>query len=155
MTPRPVPYALPANPVSIADGLAAVTISPFTRDLTKAEKATILAADRQRVYVCACGDAEPSQPGVPVKLSDYPVATLKWCVQHASLICYGLIECRHPSEKDIEALLSRFDRDDVADHRFVIRLIVDARSGVADDVWYQRPCEPPPFVHPIETQALQ
>ena len=155
MTPRRAPDTLPANPVSIADGLAAVTISPFTRDLTKAEKAAILAADRQRIYVCACGDAEPSRPGAPVKLSDYPVATLKWCVQHASLICYGLIEARHPSEKDIEALLSLFDRDDVADHRFVVRLIVDASSGVTDDVWCQRPCEPPPFVHPIETQALQ
>jgi hypothetical protein len=154
MTSVRPPRPLPANPVSIADGLAAVTISPFTRDLTKAEKAAILAADRQRIYVCACGDADPSRAGAPVKLSDYPRATLKWCVQHASLICYGLIECRHPSEKDVEALLSKFDRDDVADHRFVIRLIVDARSGLTDDVWLQRPCGPPPFVHRIDTQAL-
>jgi hypothetical protein len=129
------------NAVSIADGLAAVTLSSFTRDLTKAEKAAILAADRQRVFILACGDAKPTASApIKIKLSDYPSDTIEWCIDHASLICIGILDqCQNPSETDVEALLSHFDRDEVAEHRFVIRLIVDARSGVADDVWLQRP----------------
>jgi hypothetical protein len=137
----PTPLAselLPANPVSIADGLAAVTISPFTRNLTEAERTAILAADRQRIFVHDVIGAAPSMHlGVPVKFSDYPFDTMGWCMDHASLICIGLVECSNPSEMDVEALLSQFDRDDVADHRFVIRVIFDARSGVSDDVWFQ------------------
>jgi hypothetical protein len=139
---------LPANPVSIADGVAAVTISAFTRDLTEAERTAILAADRQRIFVRACGEAEPSRglSTVHVKLSDYPAGTINWCVDHASLICVGLISSQNASEQDVENLLSQFDRDDVAEHRFVVRLIADARSGVADDVWLQKPYESPPII---------
>jgi hypothetical protein len=145
-SPHLVPNSLPANPVSIADGLAAVTISPFTRDLTEAERTAILAADRQRIFVRACGFCSCSLTTgsfAPVKFSDYPFDTMSWCIAHSSLLCVGLVECSNPSEKDVEALLSQFDSDDVADHRFVIRVILDARSGVADDWWYQRP---PPIV---------
>jgi hypothetical protein len=126
------PESLPANHVSIADGLAAVTLSPFARDLTKAEKAAILAVDRQRIFICA--DA-----GAPFNLSDYPTKTLRWCSKHASLICMGALGRENTSEKDIEGLLSHFDTDEVAEHRFVIRLIVDARFDVSDYPWLQRP----------------
>jgi hypothetical protein len=77
---------------------------------------------------------------------------MSWCIDHSSLLCVGLVECSNPSEKDVEALLSQFDRDDVADHRFVIRVILDARSGVADDVWFQRP---PPIVHSIKQASMK
>jgi hypothetical protein len=126
------PLAL--NAVSIADGVAAVTISPFTHDLTQAERTAILAADRQRVFICA-------RDGAP--FSGYPTETLKWCIRHASLICLGALEHGSTSEKDVEALLSQFDRDDVSEHRFVIRVIVDARFDIAEYPWFQRPHDAP------------
>ena len=143
-----VPALLPANPVSIADGLAAVTISPFTRDLTEAERAAILAAGRQRIFLYDVIGAAPSvRSDVPVKFSDYPFDTMTWCVDHASLICLGTLENANPSEVDVEALLSHFDTDEVAEHRFVIRIVADARVDIEDCQWLQKPCEPPPIIH--------
>lgn len=142
---------LPPNAVSIADGLAAVTINPFTRDLTEAERIAILAADRQRVFVYdVIGDAPTVRPGVPVKFSDYPFNTMSWCVDHASLICLGALESANTSEKDVEALLSQFDTDEVAEHRFVIRVIVDASFDIAECPWLQKPHEPPPIIRSIK-----
>jgi hypothetical protein len=152
-SPPPAPTLLPPVAVSIADGVAAVTISPFTRDLTDAERAAILAADRQRIFIRAWGDAKPTASPAHIKFSDYPSDTIKWCIDHASLICVGVLnECQNPSETDVEALLSHFDRDDVAEHRFVIRLIVDAQAGVTNDLWLQRPREAP-IVHSGEKEA--
>jgi hypothetical protein len=141
---------LPPNAVSIADGVAAVTLSPFARDLTEAERTAILAADRQRIFVCACGDAELSRPGVPVKFSDYPANTMNWCIEHASLICLGALERGNTSEKHVESLLSQFDTDEVAEHRFVIRVIVDASFDIAECPWLQKPHEPPPIIRSIK-----
>jgi hypothetical protein len=134
------------NVVSIADGVAAVTISPFTRDLTEAERTAILAADRQRIFICARDEAP---------FADYPIATLEWCVQHASLICLGTLGHGDTSEKDVEALLSQFDRDDVSEHRFVIRLVVDARFDIAEHPWLQRPHDCPPIIHSKKVKSAR
>jgi hypothetical protein len=140
---------LPRNAVSIADGVAAVTISPFTRELNEAEKAAILAANRQRVFVRAWSDADQSRPGLPVQFSDYPPDTMRWCVDHASLICFGALERESRSNEDIETLLSQFDTDEVAEQRFVLRLVVEPSFDISNCPWLLRPCESPPIIHSI------
>jgi hypothetical protein len=138
-SPMVAQQLLPANAVSIADGLAAVTISPFTRDLTKTERAAILAADRQRIFIRARDANTPP-------FSSYPTETLRWCVQHANLLCLGTLEEGNTSEEDVEALLSQFDRDDVAEHRFVVRIILDAPFDVADYPGFPRTLNSPPII---------
>ena len=148
-SPTVAQQPLPPNAVSIADGIAAVTLSPFTRDLTAAERIAILAADRQRIFVYDVIGAAPSvRSDVPVKFSDYPFDTMTWCVDHASLICLGALENANTSENDVEALLSHFDTDEVAEHRFVVRVIVDARVDIEDCPWLQKTS--PPIIHSIK-----
>jgi hypothetical protein len=136
--------ALPASAVSIADNLAVVVLEPHARDLTKAEKTAILAAKRIRVFIDGRATANLSRPlSAPIQLSHYPADTLRFCVEHATLICVGVVDCRKESSADeIESLLRQFDGKDVEDSRFVIRMLTDAPFDVGDYISLHRPYVP-------------
>jgi hypothetical protein len=135
---------LPANAVSIADGLAAIILEPHTRELTEAEKAAVIRAERVRVFIDARADAPLSRPLLgPVKIADYPPKSLLFCIQNADLICVGVVAGRTESSSDeIESLLSQFDGKDIEDCKFVIRLVTDAPFELGDYISLHRPTVP-------------
>ncbi len=143
-SPHLVPNALPANHLSIENGVAVLVVEPFTRELTEAEKASILGAKRARIFIDQRVEARLSRPLVsPIKIEDYPPDALRFCIQHATLICVGVVDCRKKSTVDeIEALLAKFDGKDTEDQRVVIRMLTDAPFDVADYVSLHRPYAP-------------
>jgi hypothetical protein len=154
----PAPQApLPANAVSIAEDLAVVVLEPHTRELTEAEKAAILAAQRIRVFIDGRATANLSRPAsAPPHISDYPADTLRFCVQHATLICVGVVDCRNESSADeIESLLRQFDGKDVEDSHFVIRMLTDAPFDVGDYISLHRPYVPFRVASPHCTEIEQ
>ena len=108
---------LPPNAVSIADELAVVVLEPHTLELTEAEKTAILAAKRIRGFIDGRATANLSRPvSAPTQISDYPADTLRFCLQHASLVCVGVVDCREDSTAgEIESLLRQFDGKDIED----------------------------------------
>jgi hypothetical protein len=146
MAPAPplVPSTLPANALSIENGVAALIIEPFTRELTEAERAAILEAKRVRIFIDHRADANLSRPvGASIKIEDYPADTLRFCIQHATRICMAAVDPRKKSTADeIEALLSKFDGKDLEDERVVIRIVTDSPFEVADYMGMHRPYVP-------------
>jgi hypothetical protein len=151
----PVPHApLPATVVSIADDLAAVILEPHARELTEAEKTAILAANRVQVFLDARATANLSRPlSAPFQLSDYPADTLRFCVDHATLICVGICDCRNDASADeIELLLRQFDGKEVEDSRFVIRMLTGAPFDVGDYISLHRPHVPFRVASPVRAE---
>jgi hypothetical protein len=151
-----VPHApLPAIALSIDEGIATITFQPHVRELTGAEKKAILAANRIRVFIDARVAGNLSGPlPEPIKLSDYPADTLRFCVQHATLVCVGVVDCRKEhSAEEIESLLRQFDGKDVEDSRFVIRMLTDAPYDVGDYISRHRPYVPLRVASPHYTEA--
>jgi hypothetical protein len=137
MTLRLVNVQKPAHSISIKDGVATLKLLPFSEELTETEKASILSAERQRIFVCACFDT-PMPAGISrsVKFSDYPRDTFRWCVGRANFINVGFVDCRigeAAMKRDVEALLARFAKDDHgADRRFTMTIVTDAPYDLAD-----------------------
>jgi hypothetical protein len=139
-----VPDMLPANALSITDDVAVLVVEPFTRNLTEAEKASLLGAKRARIFIDHRVGANLSRPlATPIKIEDYPADVLRFCIQHATLICVGVVDCRKESTADeIETLLSKFDGNDVEDERVVVRMLTDAPFDVSDYLSLHRPYVP-------------
>ncbi|MBN8991619.1 MAG: hypothetical protein J0H42_25555 [Rhizobiales bacterium] len=144
MTPHPVQDARPANALSIDEGVAALVVEPFTRELTEAEKAAIRGAKRVRIFVDNRVAANLSRTvKAPIKIVDYPPDTLRWCVSIATSILVGVFDCRKPSrEDDVEALLRKFDTPEIEDEFCVMRVLTDAPFDVGDYVAMHRPYVP-------------
>ncbi|KJC37502.1 hypothetical protein UB31_35385 [Bradyrhizobium sp. LTSP849] len=152
----PVPHVpLPAIALSIDEGIAMITLEPHVRELTAAEKKAILAANRIRVFIDArvAGNLSGPLPD-PIKLSDYPADTLRFCVQHTTLVCVGVVDCRKEhSAEEIESLLRQFDGKHVEDSRFVIRMLTDAPYDVGDYISRHRPYVPFRVASPHYTET--
>src|ERR1700736_3456044 len=101
MTPGWVPNTLPANALSFDAGVAALILEPFTRELTEAEKTAIRGANRFRIFVDNRVAANLSRTvKAPIKVEDYPPATLRWCVSIATSVLVGVFDCRKPSREE-------------------------------------------------------
>ncbi|OSI69928.1 hypothetical protein [Bradyrhizobium canariense] len=153
-----VPHApLPAIALSIAEGIATITLEPHVRELTASEKKAVLAANRIRVFIDGRVAGNLSRkPPAPIKLSDYPADTLRFCFQHATLVCVGVVDCRkEQSADDVESLLRRFDGKDVEDSRFVIRMLTDAPYDVGDYISRHRPYVPFRIASPHYTETVE
>jgi hypothetical protein len=144
MTSRLVPNILPANALSIDAGVAALIIEPFTRELTEAEKVAIRGANRVRIFVDNRVAANLSRTvKAPIKIEDYPPATLRWCISIASSILVGVFDRRTPSrEGDVEALLRKFDTPEIEDEFCVMRVLTDDPFGIGNYVAMHRPHVP-------------
>jgi hypothetical protein len=139
-----VESARPANALSITDNVAVLVLEPFTRELTEAEKADILAAERVRVFVDSRVDANLSRPvSAPIKLTDYPADTMKFCVDNADYVGVGVLDCSKASlPEEIESIMAQFDSRDVDDRRFVIRVLSDSPFDLGDYLSIHRPSVP-------------
>jgi hypothetical protein len=70
---------LPANALSITDDVAVLVVEPFTRNLTEAEKASLLGAKRARIFIDHRVRANLSRPlAAPIKIEDYPAEVLRF-----------------------------------------------------------------------------
>jgi hypothetical protein len=152
----PVPRApLPAIALSITEEVATITLEPRVRELTAAEKKAVLAVNRTRVFIDSRAAANLSSPlPDPIKISDYPADTLRFCFQHATLVLIGVVDCRRDHSADeIESLLRQFDGSDVEDSHFVIRMLTDAPFDVGDYISLHRPYVPFRVASPHYTET--
>ena len=144
MTIRLVSNNLPSNPLSIEAGVASLTLEPFTRELTDGEKTAIRSAKRVRIFIDNRVAAILSRPlKAPIQIEHYPPNTLRWCISIATSIMVGVFDCRKPtSEKDVEALLSKFDNQEAEEKFCVIRILTDGPFSWANYLGRHRPYVP-------------
>jgi len=116
----------PAIAVSIADGVASVTLEPDTAELSADMKAAILAAGRVRVFIDARGDAPSNAMARPVRAADYPSETLALLIRRATLVGVMVPDCTKPdTAADIEAGLKTFDQE-AENSPWVVRVVTDS-----------------------------
>jgi hypothetical protein len=133
---------LPAIAVSIDDRVATVTIEPRTAEFSEETKASIVAADMQRVFIDARG----------LKPVDYPQEALAFLFSNATLVCAMALDCSKPgAEDDIEATHAIFDAR-AENSSWVVRLFTDYPGEWGDCIEQQRPvgrhCLPWPTYDP-------
>ena len=137
-----VPVPLPAPAVSIADGVATITLEPHTAELNADTTAAIVAADRVRVFIDARSDAPFSKAtaGGMVKTADYPQETLAFLISHATLVCVMVLDCSKPdAARDVEATQAIFDTRATEDAPWVVRLYTDSPWDWGDFITKHRP----------------
>ena len=110
---------LPAVAVSVADNVAAITLEPHSAELSEETRASIVAAERQRIFI----DARGLRPG------DYPEDTLAFLFSNATLVCVMALDSSNP-DVDVEAAHAIFDPR-AEDSRWVVRTLQRRPAGLA------------------------
>jgi hypothetical protein len=112
----------PAVAVSFDEGVATITLEPHTTELSEETKAAIVAVDMQRIFI----DARGWKPG------DYPQNTLAFLLSNATLVC--TMDCSKPcAQAEIEVAHALFDAR-AEDSPWVVRIFTDCPGDWGDFV---------------------
>lgn len=137
----------PENIILVQGDDVAVMFMPGASNLSaKQRKAIAATRGRKRFLVNACSNV-PIPDGVsgPVKLETYPIDSLRWAHDRATLINIGIVDCSTSSSTpgDLAAVLAELDaKEDTTDHKISITLVTDRPFDAGEYISLCRPRAP-------------